>query len=245
MQKQVTEFDPKVCEAIGVYVYALRDPRTNIIFYVGKGVGNRCFNHVSEAQVSQRRTDKLDTIRALLSGGFRPIIEIVRHGLDHDTAHHVESALIDILDLTTAGNLVRGHGVDLGHTSAEELQIRYGALKLESNEPLLLIKINRLYKAGMTIQEVYEVVRWSWRLNIARAQRARYVLAVANGIVRGVFADASFYSVTSEMARNAGDNGRVYFEAEVVGDSPYLWRSTEEFGKRGQASPIRYLNIQV
>jgi len=243
MQRLVTRFDPKVCETIGVYVYALRDPHTNAIFYVGKGVGNRCFHHVYEAHLSQRQTDKLDTIRALLNSGIPPTIEIVRHGLDDDTAHHVESAFIDILDLTASGNLVRGHGVDLGHTTAEEIQIRYGALKLESNEPLLLIKINRLYKLGMSTQEVYEVVRWCWRLDIDRAQRAHYVLAVANGIVRGVFAEASFHPVTPEIARNTGDIGRVYFDAEVVGESPYLWRSTEEFGKRGQASPIRYLNI--
>jgi len=245
MARQVTGFDPKVAEAIGVYVYALRDPRSNEVFYVGKGIGNRCFDHINEARISERRTDKLEIIRSLLAGGNSPKIEIVRHGLDDATAHHVEAALIDILDLTESGNLMKGHGVDLGHATAEEIQIRYGARQLESQEPLLLIKINRYYKTGMTSQEIYEAARWCWRLNVDRAQRARYVLAVASGIVRGVFEDARFYPVTPATARNEGDIGRVYFDAKIVADSPYLWRSTEEFGKPGQASPIRYLNIDT
>lgn len=243
MHSRVARFDSKVCEAIGVYVYALRDPRSSVVFYVGKGVGNRCFDHVDEARASERRTEKLETIRSLLDCGIGPKIEIVRHGLDEDTAHHVEAALIDMLNLTASGNLVKGHGVDLGHTTAEEIQIRYGAHQLESKEPLLLIKINRYYKVGMSSQEIYDVARWCWRLSIERARRARYVLAVANGIVRGVFAEASFHPVTSETARTVNDIGRVYFDAKVVVDSPFLWCSTQEFGKPGQASPIRYLNI--
>jgi uncharacterized protein len=35
------EFSKAVCERIGFYVYVLKDPRTSIIFYIGKGVGNR------------------------------------------------------------------------------------------------------------------------------------------------------------------------------------------------------------
>ena len=37
---------PGVTEKLGVYVYALIDPRDRSIFYVGKGVGDRVYSHV-------------------------------------------------------------------------------------------------------------------------------------------------------------------------------------------------------
>lgn len=39
-------FKSSVIEALGYYVYCLVDPRDNRIFYVGKGRGNRVFEHV-------------------------------------------------------------------------------------------------------------------------------------------------------------------------------------------------------
>ena len=43
------KFTPEVESRLQYYVYALVDPRTDQIFYVGKGVGNRFFQHIAEA----------------------------------------------------------------------------------------------------------------------------------------------------------------------------------------------------
>ena len=43
------EFKQTVIEALQYYVYCLVDPRDNKIFYVGKGYGNRVFNHAADS----------------------------------------------------------------------------------------------------------------------------------------------------------------------------------------------------
>jgi len=48
---------PGVADQLQKYVYLLIDPTSGKPFYVGKGVGNRCFSHVEAA----RRTEKTPT----------------------------------------------------------------------------------------------------------------------------------------------------------------------------------------
>ena len=79
-------------------------------------------------------------------------------------------------------------------------------------------------------------------MDIKRARKAHYVLAVANGIVRGVFKPTGFAKVTESDVRDPKDVGRAYFDGHPV-DSPYLLASTKAFGQRGQANPIRYVNM--
>ena len=43
---KITEFPPEVIKELNYYVYRLIDPRNGETFYVGKGKGNRVFEHL-------------------------------------------------------------------------------------------------------------------------------------------------------------------------------------------------------
>mgnify|MGYP000257170628 FL=1 len=91
----ITSFSPKTIEALGYYVYVYSDPDTHQPFYVGKGKGNRVFDHLSYDNDSE----KVEYIQNLLKAGKSPVIEILVHGVDEETAFKVEAAAIDLIGI--------------------------------------------------------------------------------------------------------------------------------------------------
>ena len=82
------------------YVYRLIDPRTFETFYVGKGSGNRVFQHSKDAEklISKKLGDKDDEIslkikqiKDIKATGKEVICLIHRWGLTEDEAYEVES----------------------------------------------------------------------------------------------------------------------------------------------------------
>lgn len=65
----IKEFSNSVSERIGYYVYILKDPRNDSIFYVGKGKGNRLFQHVQCALENATDSDKYNLIREIHKDG--------------------------------------------------------------------------------------------------------------------------------------------------------------------------------
>ena len=120
-----TAFPEAVIESIGYYVYRLVDPRDQRTFYVGKGRGNRLFQHVAEAiELPDRASLKLERIREIESSGQRVRYIVHRHGLNEDEALLVESALIDAYE--ELSNVQLGHGTHTnGLTTVDDLVARY------------------------------------------------------------------------------------------------------------------------
>jgi len=252
-------FDQKTIDELQYYVYGLKDLKGEY-FYIGKGIGNRCFSHVEFVRSNQRNDDtkgitqnnddtyKLNTIKDILASNKEVEIDIIRHGLDEVTSFAIEAALIDVLNLKQKGNLVRGHKVEQGIETAEELQIKYGAEELDldsTNQNIILIKINqeyaRLKKEGkISAETIYKATHFCWRMDIKRAKNADLILGVADGIVRGVYRPFEFLKVTEDRVKYEQDRGRVYFNAEPQLVHPYLHTSVKAFGQKGQSNPIVY-----
>lgn len=95
------------------YVYVLRNPESQQIFYVGKGKGNRLADHFLKSKKDEGSDiERLDQIRQLTQNGHRPkdigrIIARVEH---EDTAFMIESFYIKfVVGLNNLTNIQPGH----------------------------------------------------------------------------------------------------------------------------------------
>ena len=86
----IKAFDQQTIESLAYYVYALMDPRDNRIFYIGKGKGNRIFQHAKDTLDDNDQSLKLDIIRSILREGKQVGLYILRHNLTEDTAYVVD-----------------------------------------------------------------------------------------------------------------------------------------------------------
>lgn len=89
------------------YVYALIDPRTADIFYVGKGSGRRLQNHEVEARRGVR-SSKCDRIRAIWADGHQVGREIVSRHEDENEALDAEYEMIESIGLSALTNVLPG-----------------------------------------------------------------------------------------------------------------------------------------
>lgn len=186
-------FPKHAIEELAYYVYRLVDPRNAQTFYVGKGIGNRVFDHVSNVQ-SRGAEPKADTIRSIIADGL-DVIEIVhRFGLTEEIALEVEAALIDAYPGLT--NLQSGHGVERSGTDANAMARGFARKPAKIAEKVLFVSVNRsLADTG----DIERAARIAWPVGVKRAKHAQYVIAVRHGVIRAVFAPANWREATPEL----------------------------------------------
>lgn len=256
---KLAKFSAAICEKLGFYVYALFDPRNpQVPFYIGKGKGNRIFSHMKGAKISQSDVEvdqKMDLIKQILrrkSPAFNQVDHvIIRHGLSESEALLLESSLIGLINYIrpdSLKNIISGHGAYLGFKRAEDIVIDLGAQDMKTEEPVMIIKIEKhwvqlleKYRFSTKIPEyeIYAATRKAWRINLAKAIRARYVLAVSRGIVRAVFVPDQWRPiVNSERKEFIGRSA----PKEVA--EQFLGKSVTHHMSAGSQNPIRYLNVQ-
>ncbi len=198
MKKGIKNFSQKSLFELGqCYVYGLIDPRTNKMFYIGKGTGNRVFAHEYESiKNPDSKKLKLNTIKEIKDAGFEIKKVILNYNLTENEAYAAEAALINAFNYvedTGLTNDVAGHHSKQAYC-ADDFDTIFGAEEIcedEIKHHLFVIKVNKLYRFGMTDSEVYDVVRGCWKGNhpykMERLNKVQYVLGVYNDLIIGVY----------------------------------------------------------
>ena len=250
----VKEFNPSVIEALQYYVYCLVDPRDNRIFYIGKGKGNRVFQHAKDSLNENDHTLKLDTIRSIQREGKQVNLYILRHNLTEETALIVESTLIDLLTYNKfnktnlLANIVAGHHQwDEGIKDVDEINSIYNCEQLEVNygETLLLVSLNNSFnqaKANGVYRriDIYESTRKYWKISKSNLQKIKYVLGVYKGVVRSVIEVKSWKWTTVAEDGTIFKSDRCIFEGNLLENSPYLNKDVSKY-PFGSGGAVRYV----
>jgi hypothetical protein len=256
-------FDDVAAKEIKFYVYALVDPRDKKIFYVGKGVGNRWYHHILDANKTPKEIAnlKLKTIQEIHSSGKQVEVYLVRHGIENEKfAYEIEAAVISTCELienfgvgntaVVLSNIAGEHGSDKGVMSTRGIQDIYNAGEAPPiTEPVAILKISKRWKFGMPADEIMEST-WGWWPFRKDLFKAKYALGVSNGIIRGV------YRIENWRERKKGDRGWTPNEepgsrwgfpdgcTEASELSHYLNKSVKHLFKNGNAHSITLINCK-
>ena len=235
----------EVAERLGpYYVYVLVDPTDESVFYVGNGSKQRLLDHGREADlaVNARSTSgKVARIRNIREAGYKPRVDVVRHGLDESQALLVEAALIDALQGLT--NAAEGHGSKQGRKPLSEYVARYGAPPVAADAPaVVLIRVGRWreideemepgvwrhgngHRPGISQQELIDSARGWWKISPTSIRRRgiHHAVAVYDGVTRLVMEIGSW---------TKRDDGRRAFTATPVLSGPIFDAWVGPLGKR-------------
>jgi hypothetical protein len=112
-------------------------------------------------------------------------------------------------------------------------------------EPAVLFTINKLYRFGMSGEELYEATRGTWVLG-PRREGAELALAVYQGIVREVFRIHAWLPACTlpyrfRDPRTLNCEGRWEFEGTVASD--IRSRYVDKWVGKGGQNPVRYVNV--
>lgn len=212
------KFDKDAERELGVYVYALSDPRNGEVFYIGKGKADRWYQHVKAANDMNAleliksqgllMSPKIERIREIESTGQPVGVDFIRSGLPiGDTgdkyAFEIEAALIDFVELvrtkapSTTGeltNLIAGQTrIGRARMSLSYAAKMYNAQPIDKiDEPVILLNLARTWNPEMSQEELWEYTRNAWKCSEPRRGKAQYALPVSHGIVRAGFRISGF-----------------------------------------------------
>ncbi|WP_239467660.1 LEM-3-like GIY-YIG domain-containing protein [Enterococcus cecorum] len=194
------KFSEKSLLSLGeFYVYALIDPRSNAIFYIGKGTKNRVFEHEKESLTSpDSEKSKLQIISEIHAVGLEVKKIIINSNLTEDQAFAAEASLINAFNYVNdikLTNIVSGH-YSSGALTVEEFEQIYGAIELTEQEikhHIMVVKINQLYQRGMAEKILYNSVRGIWRASKERVKTVEYVFGVYNSLIVAVYKPSRWY----------------------------------------------------
>lgn len=254
----MNHFSDITIQKLGYYLYALIDPRDNSIFYIGKGYGNRVFEHEHEKGGNEKKHKRINDI---ISSGFEVKKVIILHGIcdDNDSekiAYTTEAALINMVNYICPNELtnsVSGHHAFEGAMTVEKIEKIYGAEALDvddikKEDKVLTVKINALFDYSINQERLMDAVRGHWK--VKKNCDANYIAGVYKGVIVAIYKIDGWYSseVLSEFycrKEEFGNNkGRYYCTCSALEPNDpvfqrYIDKDISSILK--QQNPIKYL----
>ena len=237
-------FSDLTIKKIGYYVYALIDPRDNSVFYIGKGIGNRVFEHEKE----DGNALKNQKIAEIKNAGFEVKKVIILHGINENDnaekrAYTAESALINLMRYINPNGLtnsVSGHHSFEGAMTVEQIENIYGAeiLKPEEINPddkVLTVKINILFDYSMDEESLKDAIRGHWK--VKKNCDAKYIAGVYRGVIVGIFKIDKWYS--------SDEDSEYYCRNNELGNNPGRYYCTCSSLNKDDVVYKRYMNKNI
>lgn len=227
-----------VAESRDYYVYRLIDPRTGQTFYVGKGTGDRVFQHAKAVITfkpgEDEGSEKIAQINAIKNEGLEVIHVIHRFGMAENEALEVEAALIDVYSGLT--NMQSGINPERGMMSAETWRsLQEMEVYTEPEVDYILIKVRSAVLAEK-FNNLYETTRKAWRADLNNAKNYNYVISAVDGIVRGVYTELTWYdSIEQNRIEFIGKACTEDWIKDLLGK-----KIPEQYRKKGAANPFMY-----
>ena len=156
-----------------------------------------------------------------------------------------EAVLIDAFP--GLSNEVSGHGsVDYGPANTTQIAARYKAAEMNIPSATKIMAIN-IRSSHSSTDSIYQAVRCAWKVSRSRAEKADLVLAMIQGICRGVYKPTLWLSATKDNFRHLVESrpDRLGFEGEeasLADKKRFLAKKLPPTMQRrkGMASPVLY-----
>lgn len=213
-------------DAIQSYVYALEDPRDNKIFYIGKGVGNRVFEHAKDARKqNDASSEKLSLIKEINKQGFEVKSYVIKYGLSDEEAISYEAVTIETLNKFghNLTNIVAGHHTENLFLSTNEVERKFGYKKIRSlPKNSVLLNINQSYKKGSSNSEIYEAAKQSWSIDEKKRNILRYVFVEYKSVIIAMYKEIEWYEVLKDEKWNKNKKRKWGFKGISFEDQQFI-----------------------
>lgn len=121
--------------------------------------------------------------------------------------------------------------------------------RADITDNIVIIKINKSYREGMSEQDLYDITRGCWKRSLSSVKESEFALAVVNGVVKEVYKIDTWFPAEKLIRETIPynektDAGRIAFQGSVAVENvrmKYLNCSVSELFKRGEANPVKVI----